>query len=211
VNLGWKLAQVVQGRAPAALLDSYHAERHPVGARVIATVLAQLVLRDRPDARHKALGGVVAELLALEAPRRRLAARMTGLDVRYDLGDGHPLLGRRMPDLELGTAGGATRTFSLLHEARPVLLDLGDSATRDAAAPWGDRVRRVTASYDGPWDLPDAGEVPPPTAVLVRPDGHVAWVGEGTSAGLADALSTWLGPPAAGQPRTSRRIRTTSG
>jgi 2-polyprenyl-6-methoxyphenol hydroxylase-like FAD-dependent oxidoreductase len=188
VNLGWKLAQVVAGTAPESLLDTYHDERHPVGARVLRNTLAAVVLR-RQDDRTNALRATVAELLGMVEPRTHFAAMLTGLDVRYDLGEGHPLLGRRIPDLELE---GPVRVFSLLHAARPVLLNLG--AERLDIAPWADRVEQVQARYDGAWDLPVIGPVAPPRAVLIRPDGHVAWVGTGDDAGLAEALTRWFGP-----------------
>ncbi|HEX7120506.1 MAG TPA: FAD-dependent monooxygenase [Longimicrobiales bacterium] len=195
VNLGWKLAQVVRRTAPERLLDTYHAERHPVAARVLRITMAQMALR-RPDDRTKALGDTLAELLAMDEPRRRLAAEMSGLGIHYDLGEGHPLLGRRIPDLDLVTANGPLRTFTLLHDARPVLLNLGAPGSFDIA-PWADRVRLVDARYDGTWELPAIGAVTAPTAVLIRPDGYVAWVGDRTPLGLADALTTWFGPPAA--------------
>jgi 3-(3-hydroxy-phenyl)propionate hydroxylase len=194
VNLGWKLAQVVGGTSPEDLLDSYHAERHPVAARVLRLTMAQVALR-RPDDRVRAVGETVAELLAMDEPRRRYAATMSGLDIHYDLGAGHPLLGRRMPDLDLRTAGGPARVFALLHAARPVLLELGTPGGVDIG-PWADRVRLVTAAHHGRWELPVLGPVTPPTAVLIRPDGHVAWVGEGDTSGLEAALTTWCGPPA---------------
>jgi 2-polyprenyl-6-methoxyphenol hydroxylase-like FAD-dependent oxidoreductase len=196
VNLGWKLAQVVRGTSPESLLDSYHAERHPVGARVLRTTMAQTAL-SRGDARMDAVRETVSELLAMEEPRKRYAGMMSGLDVHYDLGAGHPLLGRRMPDRELVTATGARRAFTLLHEARPVLLNLGEPAALDLAsiAPWVDRVQRVDARCDGAWELPVLGTVAAPTAVLIRPDGYVAWVGDGTDQGLREALTTWFGPP----------------
>jgi 2-polyprenyl-6-methoxyphenol hydroxylase-like FAD-dependent oxidoreductase len=208
VNLGWKLAQVLGGIAPATLLDTYHAERHPVAAHVLSTTMAQVALR-RPDPRTEALQAVVAELLAMDEPRRRFAGMMSGLDVHYDLGKGHPLLGRRMPDLDLVTPGGPVRVFTLLHEARPALLDLGQPGGLEIA-PWADRVRRVEAGCEGPWELPVLGAVPAPTAVLIRPDGYVAWVGEGTDRGLADALATWFGPPASapGHPKANSGGRT---
>ena len=195
VNLGWKLAQVIRGTSPERLLDSYHAERHPVGARVLRNTMAQVALR-RPDERSQALGDTVAELLRMDEPRRRIAAEMSGLDVHYDLGPGHPLLGRRLPDLDLITADGPRRAFALLHGGRPVLLELGAGDGFDVA-PWADRVQSVRAAYDGAWELPAIGAVAAPTAVLVRPDGHVAWVGDGTHDGLADALTTWFGSPTA--------------
>jgi 2-polyprenyl-6-methoxyphenol hydroxylase-like FAD-dependent oxidoreductase len=194
VNLGWKLAQVVGRTSPDALLDTYHAERHPVAARVLRTTMAQVALR-RPDERTDALRDTIAQLLEADEPRRRLAAMMSGLDLHYDLGDGHPLLGRRMPDLDLVTADGPLRVFTLLHEARAVLLNLGEPGGVDID-PWTDRVGLIDARCDGAWELPVLGAVTAPTAVLVRPDGYVAWVGDGTQAGLADALTTWFGPAA---------------
>ena len=187
VNLGWKLAQVVQGISPAALLDTYQAERHPAAARVPRNTIAQGVLR-RPDDRTPVLGEFVAEMLALDEPRRRFGAMIAGLDIRYDLGDGHPLLGRRMPDLDIVTAAGPARVHALLHDARPVLLDLGLGATID-----GGRVKRVEATFDGVCDLPVVGAVTLPAAVLIRPDGHVAWAGDGGADGLRAACAAWFG------------------
>jgi 3-(3-hydroxy-phenyl)propionate hydroxylase len=195
VNLGWKLAQVVHRTSPESLLDTYHAERHPVAARVLRSTMAQVALR-RPDDRTKALSDYVSELLGMDEPRKRLAAEMSGLDVRYDLGEGHPLLGRRMPDLDLVTASGPLRVFTLLHHARPMLLNLGEPGSFDIG-PWADRVQLFDVKYVGTWELPALGAITAPTAVLVRPDGYVAWVGDSTQLGLADALTTWFGPPAA--------------
>ena len=194
VNLGWKLAQVVNRTSPESLLDTYHAERHPVGARVLRTTMAHVALR-RPDARTEALRDTIAELLEADEPRRRFAAMMFGLDIHYDLGEGHPLLGRRMPDLDLVTADGPLRVFTLLHDARPVLINLGEPGAFDIT-PWADRVQLIDASYEGAWELPVLGAVTAPTAVLVRPDGHAAWVGEPADPGLPDALTTWFGPSA---------------
>jgi 3-(3-hydroxy-phenyl)propionate hydroxylase len=194
VNLGWKLAQVIDGTSPVSLLDSYHDERHPVGARVLQNTMAQVALSGA-DVRHQALRDIVGELLTLDEPRRRVAAMLTGLDIHYDLGDGHPLLGRRLPDLEVRTADGPRRVWSLLHEARPVLLDLGDPGGFDVT-PWGGRVQLIDADHAGPWELPVLGEVTPAPAVLIRPDGHVAWVGELTDPALPEALTTWFGAPA---------------
>jgi hypothetical protein len=194
VNLGWKLAQVVKGTSPESLLDTYHAERHPVAARVLRNTLAQTALT-RSDARVDALRDTLSELLAMDEPRTRFAAMIAGLDVLYDLGEGHPLLGRRMPDLDLVTAEGPRRMFTLLHDARPVLLHLREPRRVDVA-PWADRVQLVDADYDGSWELPVVGSVPAPAAVLVRPDGHVAWVRDDNEAGLPDALARWFGPPA---------------
>jgi 3-(3-hydroxy-phenyl)propionate hydroxylase len=195
VNLGWKLAQVVKRTAPETLLDTYHAERHPVAARVLRNTMAQVALM-RVDDRVEALRDTVSELLSMGEPRKRFAAMMSGLDIRYDLGDGHPLLGRRMPDLDLVTADGQLRVFSLLHDARPVLLNFGDPGAFDIA-PWADRVRLVDANYAGRWELPVLGPVTAPNAVLIRPDGYVAWVGDGTQRGLTDALARWFGQSAA--------------
>ena len=195
VNLGWKLAQVVNRTSPESLLDTYHAERHPVAARVLRNTMAQVALR-RPDDRTKALHDTMAELLGMDEPRRRFAAMMSGLDIRYDLGEGHPLLGRRMPDLDLVTANVPLRVFTLLHDARPVLLNLGEPGGFDIT-PWADRVRLIDAKYAGTWELPALGAVTAPTAVLIRPDGHVAWVGDPADPGLPDALTTWFGPPTA--------------
>jgi flavin-dependent dehydrogenase len=199
VNLGWKLAQVVNGLAPDTLLDTYHAERHPVAARVLHTTMAQIALL-RTDDRTKALHDNVSELLGLDEPRKRIAARMSGLDIHYDVGDGHPLLGRRMPDLELQSATGPVRVFALLHDARPVLLDLGQPDEIDVTG-WTDRIRLVPARYGGSWELPVLGAVTAPTSVLIRPDGHVAWVGQRSAAGLTDALTRWFGPPTPPEPR----------
>jgi 2-polyprenyl-6-methoxyphenol hydroxylase-like FAD-dependent oxidoreductase len=192
VNLGWKLAQVVDGTSPESLLDSYHDERHPVAARAIQHTMAQTALQRR-DERMKALVDVVSELASMDEPRKRLAGNISGLDIHYDLGEGHPLLGRRMPDLDLVTADGALRVFELLHDARPVLLNLGEPGDFDLT-PRADRVQLIDAGYDGEWELPVLGAVAAPTAVLIRPDGYVAWVGEGGHAGLPDALTTWFGP-----------------
>jgi 3-(3-hydroxy-phenyl)propionate hydroxylase len=195
VNLGWKLAQVVKQTSADSLLDTYHAERHPVAARVLRTTMAQVALR-RPDDRTDALRDTMSEILGMDEPRRRLAAELSGLDIHYDLGDGHPLLGRRMPDLDVITATGPLRVFTLLHDARPVLLNLGDPGGLDIT-PWADRVQSVDAEQPGEWELPVLGSVPAPTAALIRPDGYVAWVGEQTQLGLTDALTTWFGPAAA--------------
>jgi hypothetical protein len=173
------------------------AKAHPVAARVLRNTLAAIVVR-RADERTQALRDTMAELLRMDEPRKRFAAMLSGLDIRYDLGDGHPLLGRRMPDLDLTTANGPLRVFSLLHDARPVLLNLGEPGGFDIA-PWADRVRLVDAKCVGAWELPALGAVTAPAAVLIRPDGHVAWVGDPTRLGLADALTTWFGPPAGEQ------------
>jgi 2-polyprenyl-6-methoxyphenol hydroxylase-like FAD-dependent oxidoreductase len=193
VNLGWKLAQVVGGTSPESLLDTYQAERHPIAARVLQMSMAATAL-SRGDQRTNALRETMSALLQMDEPRKRYAAMMSGLDIRYDLGTGHPLLGRRMPDLDVVTANGPRRVYTLLHAARPVLLSLGEPGALDIA-PWADRVARVDARYNGGWELPVLGAVAAPAAVLIRPDGHVAWVGNSTDQGLRDALTTWFGPP----------------
>ncbi len=193
VNLGWKLAQVVSGTSPETLLDTYHAERHPVVARVLRKTMAQVPFR-RGDERVTALTETLSELLQMDEPRKRFAAMMSGLDIRYDFGEGHPLLGRRMPDLDLVTAGGPLRVFTLLHRARPVVLNLGEPGRFDVR-PWGDHVQSIDATYAGTWELPAIGTVTAPTSMLIRPDGYVAWVGESTHAGLAAALTRWVGVP----------------
>ena len=193
VNLGWKLAQVVKGVSPDSLLNTYQTERHPVAASVLRNTLAQVALL-RTDDRTDALREAMSELLTMDEPRKRFAAMMSGLDIRYDIGEGHPLLGRRMPDLDLVTANGPLRVFTLLREARPVLLNLGQSGGLDIT-PWSDRVRAIDATYGGNWELPVLGHVAPPAAVLIRPDGYAAWVGDGTDTGLRDALTTWFGSP----------------
>jgi 2-polyprenyl-6-methoxyphenol hydroxylase-like FAD-dependent oxidoreductase len=193
VNLGWKLAQVVNGTSPVSLLDTYHAERHPVAARVLQNTMAQRAVGAN-DERTVALRGILAELLRMDEPRKHIAGMISGLDVHYDLGEGHPLLGRRMPDLDLVTADGPLRVFALLHDAKPVVLNVSEPAGLDVT-PWADRVQFVDATYGGGWELPVVGAVTAPTAVLIRPDGHVACVGEGTDTGLRDALTTWFGSP----------------
>ena len=195
VNLGWKLAQVVKGTSPESLLDTYHAERHPVGARALQHTMAQGALQRR-DERNKPLVDVVSELVAMDEPRKRIAGLISGLDIHYDLGEGHPLLGRRMPDLDIMTAEGPLRVYGLLHDAKPVLLNLGEPGGLDLY-PRADRVQLIDADYAGVWELPVLGAVPAPTAVLIRPDGYVAWVGEGTQLGLPEALTTWFGSPTA--------------
>ena len=191
VNLGWKLAQVVKGTSPESLLDTYHAERHPVAARVLRTTMAQVALQ-RTDERTDALREIVLELLGMEEPRKRIAAEMSGLGIRYDLGGEHPLVGRRMPDLDLVTPEGSTRVFALLRDARPVFLDLGAPGRFDLT-PWSDRIKRVHGECAGPWELPALGLVTAPSAVLIRPDGYVAWVCDGTPDGLWQAMNSWFG------------------
>ncbi|MCC8947789.1 FAD-dependent monooxygenase [Bradyrhizobium sp. Arg62] len=194
VNLGWKLAQVVKQIASDSLLDTYEAERHPVAARVLRNTMAHVAL-NRTDPRTKALNEIVSDLLRMDVPRKCFAAMMSGLDLHYDLGDGHPLLGRRMPDLDLVTANGPVQVFALLQRARPVLLNFGEPGGI-AIAGWTDRVQLVDAECRGAWELPAHGTVSAPIAVLVRPDGYVAWVGERTQAGLTEALTKWFGASA---------------
>jgi 2-polyprenyl-6-methoxyphenol hydroxylase-like FAD-dependent oxidoreductase len=195
VNLGWKLAQVIHSASPESLLDTYHDERHPVAARALRHTMAQTALQ-RQDERTKALLDVVSELAKMDEPRKKLVGIVSGLDIQYDFDEGHPLLGRRMPDLDLVSADGSLRVFELLHGARPVLLNLSEPGVFDVTA-WAGRVQPIDATYDGPWELPVIGTVVAPTAVLIRPDGYVAWVGEGTDAGLREALTTWFGAPPA--------------
>jgi len=185
---------VVKGISPESLLDTYHAERHPADARVLRTTMAAGTLQ-RPGARIDALRNAMAELLEIDEARKRFAGMLSGLDLRYDLGEGHPLLGRRMPDLDLVTAAGEVRVFSLLHRARPALIQFGAMDVIDTT-PRAERVQQVDAKYGGVWELPVLGPVRAPSAVLVRPDGYVAWVGEGSAAGLSDALTRWFGSAA---------------
>jgi hypothetical protein len=196
MNLGWKLAAVVKGRAPESLLDTYHAERHPVAARTLRTTMAATALT-RSNARLDALRDIVAEVVRMDEPRKHLAGMISGLDIHYDVGDGHPLSGRRMPDLDLLTSTGPLRFFTALRDAQPVLLDLDESNGLDIGS-WTNRLRRIDANYAGPWELPVVGAVSPPAAVLVRPDGYVAWAGDNTGRGLREALTRWLGEPPRG-------------
>jgi 2-polyprenyl-6-methoxyphenol hydroxylase-like FAD-dependent oxidoreductase len=193
VNLGWKLAQVVNGTSANSLLDTYQNERHPVAARLLRYTMAQTALQ-RQDERMKAVVEVISELAKMDEPRRHLGAMVHGLDIHYDLGEGHPLLGRRMPDLDLVTADGPQRIFEVLHCGRPVVLNLGKPRALDVT-PWADRVQVIDATYAGVWELPVLGAATAPTGVVIRPDGYVAWVGDGEGTGLRDALTTWFGPP----------------
>jgi 2-polyprenyl-6-methoxyphenol hydroxylase-like FAD-dependent oxidoreductase len=191
VNLGWKLAQVARGTAGEKLLDTYHAERHPVGARVLHNTMAQTALNG-PGPRIDALRETVADLLRMQEPRRWIAATMCGLDIHYDFGEGHPLLGRRAPDLNLHTPTGPTRLFALLHQARGVLLNLRNRKWDFDIRRWSHQVSMHDAHCSEAWRLPVIGEVTAPAAILIRPDGHVAWVSDGTTAGLPQALDRWF-------------------
>lgn len=193
VNLGWKLAEVIHGTSSAILLDTYHSERHPVGARILRNTIAMGAM-ERSDDGMAALRDLLSEWIQTDALRKQYVAMMSGLDIRYDFGEGHPLLGRRVPDLDLITANGSLRVFDLLHDARPVLLNFGQQLTVDIRG-WGKRIKSVQAKCDGDWELPVIGSVSAPSALLIRPDGHVAWVGDSTERGLVDALITWFGPP----------------
>ncbi|MDT0616267.1 FAD-dependent monooxygenase, partial [Streptomyces lancefieldiae] len=200
VNLGWKLASVVHGHAPESLLDSYQAERHPVAERVLHNTRAQAALA-RPGPQTDALRDVFSSLLVFDDVNRYLGSMLTGLGVRYPVGDasGHPLTGRRVPDADLKTPAGATRVYELLHAARPVLLDLrGNPEVAAAVAGWADRVHLVEArSEDDHWSVPERGGIPAPTALLIRPDGHVAWAtadGAPDATALRTALADWFGP-----------------
>jgi bifunctional hydroxylase/dehydrase len=198
VNLGWKLAATVRGRAPAGLLDTYHGERHPAGARLLMNTRAQgTVFLGGPEA--DPLRELFAELIAHDEVKRHLSGIISGLDVRYDVGDGdHPLLGMRLPPRVLSGVDGETTTARLLHGGRGVLLDLADDAgLRAVAAGLRDRVDTVTA---GCADPVLAGT----RALLVRPDGYIVWVADGrgpaadpavAAGGLGGALRRWFGAP----------------
>ncbi|MGW6737653.1 FAD-dependent monooxygenase [Streptomyces sp. NPDC055013] len=187
VNLGWKLAAELNGHAPEGLLDTYHTERHPVGARIVANTLVQRSLYlGGPE--MEPLRRLFGELVGIEAVRRHLVGLVTGLDIGYDMGEGdHPLLGHRLPDQELLVGDEKSSTYELLTRGRPLLLNLrGGDALTEAAAGWADRVDVVAASRPDP--------AAPAADLLVRPDGYIAWVGTGGSAGLAEALQRWFGP-----------------
>ncbi len=195
VNLGWKLAQVIKAISPESLLDTYHAERHPVAARSLQHTMAQSALQRR-DERMKPLIDVVSAIATMNEPRKMLAGLISGLDIHYNLGEGHPLLGRRMPDLDLLAADGPLRVYTLLHDARPLLLNLGEPGSFDLGA-WANRVQLVEARYGGTWKLPVLGTVTAPGSLLIRPDGYVAWVGDKTNPDFSNAMTTWFGPPTA--------------
>jgi bifunctional hydroxylase/dehydrase len=195
VNLGWKLAAEVTGRAPEGLLDTYHAERHPVGERLLSNTRAQgTVFLGGEEA--DPLRELFTELIAHTDVKRHLAGSVSHLDIRYDLGAGsHPLLGRRLPPRALRTTAGTTTTTSeLLHQAQGVLIDLADDAElRRSAEGWKDRVVTVTASLNAAETRTDP--FADAAAVLVRPDGYVAWTSAGEE-GATAALARWFGPAA---------------
>jgi 3-(3-hydroxy-phenyl)propionate hydroxylase len=198
-NLGWKLAAVLRGEAPHTLLDTYHDERHATDADVLAMIRAQSVLVD-PDPKMADLHDVVTRLIGIDDVNHYLSTTLSGLDVRYPMPGTHPLLGRRVPDADISTRGETKRIFDLLHGARPVLLDMSSTADlAGAAAGWTDRIDIVTTDCTAqPWDVPNVGTIPTPAALLIRPDGHVAWSSDRDPdlAALREALNTWCGPAA---------------
>ncbi|MFF7013217.1 FAD-dependent monooxygenase [Streptomyces fimicarius] len=191
MNLGWKLGAVATGRAPESLLDSYHEERHPVGSRLLMNTRAQgLLLLGGPEVQP--LREVFGELVRFDEVARHLAAMVSGQEIRYDVGGGrHPLLGRRMPHLELLDAEHKTSTTELLRTGRGLLLDLaGNARLRQRAVPWAARVDTVVAE---PQDGPAVQDLAGTTALLIRPDGHVAWAAPGSHHDLPMALERWFG------------------
>ena len=172
VNLGWKLGAVVRGDAADELLDTYTAERHPVAARVLRNTMAQSLLNAN-EARNLALREVMSDMVKLKDVRHHLYGMLSALDIHYDLGSPHPLVGRRMPDLDLASSDGATRVYELLHDARHVLLTFGTAS--DMSLP--PRTKVVEATTTNKWELPIVGTIDALNAVLIRPDGYVAAVG----------------------------------
>lgn len=199
-NLGWKLAAVVTGWAPDGLLDTYHGERHPVGKRLLTNTAAQgLIFVGGPE--MDPIREMFGELIRYEDVRRHLSGVVSHVDIRYPFGPqdgGHPLVGRRMPRLELTVAAGTTDTTELLHPAQGVLLDLADDqALRTVAAPWKSRVVPVGATLADP-ESPAAADLDGATAVLIRPDGHVVWTSADAEEPAA-ALERWFGAPETGE------------
>jgi 2-polyprenyl-6-methoxyphenol hydroxylase-like FAD-dependent oxidoreductase len=196
-NLGWKLAAVARGDALDALLDTYHGERYAADADILKMSRAQSVLMD-PDPRVADLVEVMTRLVGFEDVNHHLSTKMSGLDVRYPMPGAHPLLGRRVPDADISTRGAGKRVFELLRAARPVLLDLsGTAGPADAAARWADRIDIVAAGCPSQaWEVPGAGTISAPAALLIRPDGHVAWACDRNPdlVALHEALDTWCGP-----------------
>ncbi len=192
-NLGWKLAAEVRGWAPAGLLDTYHGERHPVGQRLLMNTRAQGLLF-LSGSEMQPLRDVLKELIGYEDVAAHLVGMVSGLEIRYDVGgNGHPLVGLRLPDHTLVSSQGATTAFELLHTGRGVLLDFADdAAVREAGARWAERITVLTGKPDG---LPASSLVDGASAILVRPDGHVVWVGTEERDGLEEALTRWFGSP----------------
>jgi 2-polyprenyl-6-methoxyphenol hydroxylase-like FAD-dependent oxidoreductase len=188
INLGWKLAAQINGWAPAGLLDSYESERHPVGERVMMHSLSQTALM-MPGPEVAALRTLLGELFTLPEVTKHMAELLAGSDVRYDVGDDHPLSGRLVPELTLSDG---RRVVELLHAARPVLLDLAGGGIADAVPGWANRVDIVSAT------IADASAA----AMLIRPDGYIAWAanafGSADEAGLRAALQRWFGPESSG-------------
>jgi hypothetical protein len=196
-NLGWKLAAVVRGDALDTLLDTYHGERYAVGADILKISRAQSVLMD-PDPRVAGLVEIMTRLIGFDDVNHYLSTMMSGLDVRYPMPGVHPLLGRRVPDADISTRDAGKRVFELLRMARPVLLDMsGTAGLAGAAAGWADRIDIVAADCPSQvWEVPGAGTISTPAALLIRPDGHVAWASDRDLdlVALHEALDTWCGP-----------------
>ncbi|MEV4238425.1 FAD-dependent monooxygenase [Nocardia sp. NPDC050408] len=193
MNLGWKLAATLRGNASDELLDTYESERHPIATRVLHNTRAQTAL-GRPGPHTDALRDIMSDLIDMDQVRHRLGLMITALDIRYDIKGEHPLVGRRVPDADLTTADGDTRVHELLRAGRPVLLVLNGNDV-PAVPEWQDRVEIISAVGRAEhWAIPGFGAIQAPAAVLLRPDGYVAWAaGEATTAGLTEALGTWVG------------------
>lgn len=194
VNLAWKLSADIRGWAPAGLLDTYHDERHPAGARTMLHTRAQVALRRGHDPAAEALREVFQELLVDEQPLRRIGALVAGADIRYPMpgSNPHPLAGAFAPDLTLHTDQGVTSVAELMHTARPVLLDLADRPElRQTVREWRHRVDVHTAKTDDR----------PADVLLIRPDAHVAWAAtinesaETAAPALREAFTGWFGSP----------------